>query len=617
MTNHLLCLRLAAVPLAVAAAWPAHAHTPDAKAAAVPDLNETVVTATRTEQPLTDVLADVTLLDRRAIDESGAVSVADLLARQPGTELVRNGGPGTATSVYLRGAETRFTAVYVDGVRIDSQATGGAPWEALALDQVERIEIVRGPAAAVYGSDAVAGVIQIFTRKAEQDRLTPHAGVTLGTRRTGKLEAGLSGKRGAVDYALNASRARSDGFDTRPGTNPDRDGYRQSAASARLGWQVSRAHRLEASGAHSDMKAQYDGFANRGNRPATWVDDVARNRLQTAGLSWQAQWTPHYSTRLSASQSRQSYETSPSPYYTRTTLRNYLLHNEWRQGPHLLTAALERREDKLLNDPIARSRHQNALALGYGLRLGAHTLQVNLRRDDDSEFGGHTTGSAAYGFSFARGWRVSAALGSAFRVPTLYHRYSQYGQAGLQPEKGRNMELGLHYAQPGLRAGLSVYRNNVRNLVSFGAAGPCASTFGCYENTGRARYEGVTLSGGARLGAVNLSGSLDWQNPRNLDTGKQLARRARRQLKLAADTQVAGWTLGAEWQASGMRYDDAANTRRLGGYGVVNLFARTSFARGWSAFARIDNVGDKTYQLAHGYATAGRTLQVGVKWSMP
>ncbi|MDO5692668.1 MAG: TonB-dependent receptor [Pseudomonadota bacterium] len=618
MKKTLLPFRPAALPLALscalAGAWPAFAQTASDSVSVAqlppPSLPDTVVTATRVAQPLTDVLADVTLIDEPAIRASGAVTLTDLLARQPGLELSRNGGPGTTTSLFMRGAENRFTAVYIDGIRVDSQATGGAPWEAMALGQVERIEIVRGPAAAVYGSDAIAGVVQIFTKQGEGP-FTPYVGVGVGNRRTGKLEAGFSGKSGAVDYALGAERAVSRGYNLKPDGNPDIDGYRQSAASGRLGWQINGAHRLDFSGTHTDMKARYDGF-----KPD--LDDRALNRVGTLGAAWSAQWSQALSTRLSISQSRQRYETTPSPYQTETTLRNYLLHSEWRQGGHLVTAALERREDHLSNDPIDQGRHQNGIALGYGYTGGAHTLQVNLRHDRDSEFGGQTTGGVAYGYAFAPNWRATAAAGTAFRVPTLYQRFSQYGQPGLEPETARNIELGLHWAQGASRFGVTAYQNRVRNLITFGAPGPCGADFGCYENTGRARLQGVTLSGAHRVGGVNLGVSLDWLRAKDAVTGKLLPRRAQRTLKLSADTRVAAgdmnWTLGAEWQAVSHRWDDAANKRRLGGYGLLNLYASTTIARQWDLIARVDNLGDKSYQLARGYATPGRTVFVGLRW---
>ena len=608
MTFRLQSFRPAALPLALACAFSAHAAQDTTVAQlAAPSLPDTVVTATRVAQPLTDVLADVTVLGDEQIRASGAVTVSDLLARQPGLELSRNGGPGTATSLYLRGAETRFTAVYIDGIRVDSQSTGGAPWESIALGQVERIEIVRGPAAAVYGSDAIAGVVQIFTRKGEGP-FTPYLGVGAGSRRSGRVEAGFSGQSGALDYALGAAREVSRGYNCMPAGNPDRDGYRQSSASGRLGWKINDAHRVDLSGTHTRMDAQYDGFL-------PGLDDHGLNRLSTLGAAWSAQWSKRYSTRLSVSESDQRYETVPSPYLSKTRLRNVLLQNEWREGSHLFTAALERREDHLVNAPIDQGRHQNAIALGYGFSGGPHTLQVNLRHDRDSEFGGQTTGGAAYGYGFAPGWRATVAAGTSFRVPTLYQRFSEYGQPALQPEKGRNIELGLHWAQGDSRFGVTAYRNRVTNLIVFGAPGPCAGAFGCYENAGRARLQGVTVSGAHRLGAVNLAGSLDLQSPRNALTDKLLPRRAQRLLKLSADTRVAGWTLGAEWQAASHRWDNAANTRRLGGYGLVHLYASTTIARDWQLLARLDNLGDKSYQLARGYATPGRSLFVGLRWT--
>jgi len=337
--------------------------------------------------------------------------------------------------------------------------------------------------------------------------------------------------------------------------------------------------------------------------------------ISTLGAAWSAQWSKRYSTRLSVSESDQRYETVPSPYLSKTRLRNVLLQNEWREGSHLFTAALERREDHLVNAPIDQGRHQNAIALGYGFSGGPHTLQVNLRHDRDSEFGGQSTGGVAYGYGFAPGWRATVAAGTSFRVPTLYQRFSEYGQPALQPEKGRNIELGLHWARGDSRFGITAYRNRVTNLIVFGAPGPCAGAFGCYENAGRARLQGVTVSGAHRLGAVNLAGSLDLQSPRNALTDKLLPRRAQRLLKLSADTRVAGWTLGAEWQAASHRWDNAANTRRLGGHGLVNLYASTTIARDWQLLARLDNLGDKSYQLARGYATPGRTLFVGLRWT--
>ena len=215
-----------------------------------PSMRETVVTATRTEQPLSDLVADVSVVDRETIENSGATGVVDVLARLPGVQIVRNGGVGNSANVFLRGAEGRFTAVYIDGVRVDSQSTGGAVWEQIPLSQIDRIEVLRGPAAAVYGSDAIGGVVQLFTRKGE-GAFAPAVGVGFGTHNTRKIEAGVSGSAGvggAFDYALGVTRAQSDGYDIRSsaGHNTDKDGYSATSGNARLGFKVNAQHRIDA-----------------------------------------------------------------------------------------------------------------------------------------------------------------------------------------------------------------------------------------------------------------------------------------------------------------------------------------------------------------------------------
>jgi vitamin B12 transporter len=616
-THRSIPARLAALPLLLGAAWPAlsFAQTLLAQAATTAQLRETVVTATRTERPLADLVADVSVLDRDAIERSGAVGVADLLARLPGVELARSGGIGGTTSVFLRGAESRFTAVYIDGVRVDTQTTGGSPWEQIPLAQIDRIEVLRGPAAAVYGSDAVGGVVQLFTKKGEGPA-APYAQVGLGSHGTRTAQAGVSGGAGALDYSLGISHERSDGFNARPipTANPDDDGYRRTSGNARVGLQIDARHRIDGTLLASNLWSQYDGFT-------PGADDVSRHQLRTGGLTWTARWSDAYTTRVQATASRSSYATEPDQYLTDTTLRNYLFQNEWRVGTQTFTAALERREDELHNPAtdfttdLRGKRSQNALALGYGVSAGAHSLQAHLRRDDDSEFGGKTTGSLAYGFAVTPQWRATVSAGTSFRAPTLYQRFSEYGVAALQPESGRNVEAGLRWTEGASSVGVVAYRNRVRNLINFGATGTCASAFGCYESVGRAEYSGVTLSATHRLAAVNLRGSFDWQDPRDLTRDRQLARRAKHHAVLGADTQFAGWTWGAELQASGRRYDNAANTQVLGGYGLVNLYASTRVARDFTLLARVDNLNDKRYETASTYATAGRTLYVALKWA--
>ncbi|SDZ32951.1 vitamin B12 transporter [Variovorax sp. YR266] len=620
-------LRHACLPLALASAFGGLAHAQDA-----PTLGETVVTANRTPQALSDLVGDVSIIDRKTIERSGATGVADVLARLPGIEISRSGGVGNTTSLFIRGAETRFTAVYLDGVRIDSQSTGGAGWEGIPLSQIDRIEVLRGPAAAVYGSDAVGGVIQLFTKRGDEG-VSPYAGIGFGSKGLRKIEGGVSGKSGLFDYSFGVAHEESKGYNVQPAskrnvvkdgyTSPDRDGYNSTSGNVKLGFQITPDQRLEATLLTSDIKAGYDTTVSyRTKPPILFRDDVSNNTLRTAGLTWSAKWNDIYSTRVQVTDSQSVYKTQPSFYRTETNLRGYLFQNEFRFGPHLVTATLERREDALENAPttssklLSRDRSQDAISLGYGFVQGPHSLQLHVRHDRDSEFGGKTTGSAAYGYAITPSLRFTASAGTAFRVPTLYQRFSEYGVSTLRPESSQNVELGMNYAQDGTTAGIVVYRNRVRNLINFvGTATGCASTFGCYTNVNRATLQGATLSASQRLGDVTLRASLDVQDPKDADTGNLLARRSKRHGTLGADWRVAGWTLGAEVQSSSKRYDDAANTIKLGGYTVLNLSASTQITRDLNLVARVDNVGNKDYQFARLYANAGRTAYVGLKWT--
>ncbi|MDB5828007.1 MAG: TonB-dependent receptor [Variovorax sp.] len=601
-----------------------------------PTLNETVVTANRVPQPLSELVGDVSVIDHDTIERAGAVGVADLLKRLPGIEITRNGGPGNATSVFIRGAETRFTAVYIDGVRVDSQSTGGATWESIPLSQIDRIEVLRGPAAAVYGSDAIGGVIQLFTKRGD-GAAAPYVGAGFGSYGLRRAEAGISGSAGVggvFDYALGVTHEENRGFDIQPWnkrtvskdgyTSPDRDGYRTDAANARLGFQITPDQRIEASVLYNDQQSRYDTSSRTLPRlPNIFPDDINYNRLRTAGISWLAKWNDIYSTRVQVTDESSVYETEPSYYSTKTQLRGYLFQNEFRFGPHLVTATLERREDGLVNaatsltsKTLDRDRSQNAVSLGYGYVQGPHSLQLHARRDDDSEFGGKTTGSAAYGYAITPQWRATASAGTAFRVPTLYQRFSEYGLSSLKPESSRNVELGLRWTGAATSAGIVAYRNKVDDLITFDStARGCVSAFGCYGNTAHAEYRGVTLSADHRIGDVTLRGSLDFQDPRDLGTDMLLARRSKRHASFGADWQVAGWTLGAEVQTSARRFDDAANTTVLGGYTLLNLVASTQLARDLTLLMRVDNAGDKDYTLARGYAMGGRQGYVGLKWT--
>lgn len=592
-------------------------------------LDQVVVTASRMPQRLGDVLADLTVIGRAEIERQAFGSVADLLRNAGCAELVRNGGPASNTTLFLRGADSRHTVVLLDGVRIDSQSTGGASWQAIPLANVERVEVLKGPASAIYGSDAVAGVVHIISRKGDGKSAAPRLelGAAYGSLSSFKADAAISGGTAQFDYMLSLATDESKGFNatTQQSTFsyvPDVDGWSNYSSTLRLGGTVASGHRVEllAVAAHTD--GQYDGSSSRPT-----VDDHAIQDNRALRASWAAQWSDALRTELSVGEGRDRYETTPSPYLTETTLRNVALLGSYRfSATQQLNFQLERSEDRLLNSGLRAGgndqRSQNAAGLGWLYQGQRFDLQAHARHDDYSEFGGVSTGTLAGGFKLLDGLRAYASLGNAFRAPTLYQRGSIYGPdlskpgvAALNPERGRNRELGLRWDGGSYEIGATAYLNKISNLIVFGAAGSCSSGFGCYQNVARAELKGLSLSGSAQLGIVRLSGTLDFSSPKDAATGLLLARRAERHGTLRAETTLGNWLLGAAVQASGQRWDNAGNTRKLAGYGLANFDVQYRISPQLRLQANLDNAFDREYQTAYGYQQAPRTLFVGLRFT--
>jgi vitamin B12 transporter len=598
-------------------------------------LDSVVVTATRSKLNLDQVLADVTVLTRADIERQAFGGLADLLRSAGCFELARNGGPGAQTSMFLRGANTQHTLVLVDGIRLDTQnGSGGAAWENIPLAQIERIEIVRGAASAIYGSDAVAGVVQVFTRKGSGAPLLEVA-AGLGSLGTVKSDASISGSQGMFDYALSVAAEFSDGFNTKPAAfdpkNPnyvaDLDGWRSHSSSARLGMNVNAQHRLQVLALRSHMDSGYDAVA----KPKPGIDDRNLHDSQALSANWTATWTPDWQSELSISQAKARYETKPSFYLTETQVDSYALNSSLKLGPGKLNLLLERREDKLINSSLitgpSAERSQNAVGAAYLLSLGDWDAQAHLRHDDDSEFGGINTGTLAAGLRLNKEWRVRASAGTAFRAPTLYQSFSQYGPkpgaAKLQAERGKNAELGLDFKSGVHQFGLTVYDNKVTDLISWDAqfvancppGKPPQPWDGCYGNLGEVELKGVSLKGATELIGLNLSGNLDLQSTKDLGTGLVLGRRAQQHGGFRIDKQLGAWSLGSQVLAYSYRYDRNDNKVKLPGYALLNLDARYQVNKNLQLQINLDNALDKVYQTAGGFAQAPRTVFFGMRFS--
>ncbi len=581
-------------------------------------LEDVVVTATRTPTRVDDALAEVTVVDRQQLDAYAGRTLTEVLSRQPGVQFSSNGGLGKSSSVSLRGLESRHVLLLIDGVRYGSATLGTPSWENLPLDAIERIEIVRGPLSSLYGSDAVGGVVQIFTRRGAPG-LHGEGIVALGTDAFRQVGAGLRFGEGAFDGALRIGHQRTHGFSTTnervpfDNHNPDDDGFKQSNASARLGWRFANDWRLEALGLFSDGETHFDDGLGADARAGMKTQVVS---LQASGKLLAA-WT----TSLRVARSEDEYDTkaSASPFTDLGTIGNVQEQLTFENtiataaGDVLLLAEHLKQKVSRPGAPFEVSnRSINGFGAGLNGRAGAHGWQASLRHDRNSQFGSQTTGALAYAYDLSRAWRLGASYGTSFVAPSFNQLYYPgFGNPELQPEEGKHAELSVRWAITDHQVRLAWFDNRIRGFIP---SGPRPA------NVPRARVDGLGLSYEGQLAGWALAASTEHLDPRvdegAANVGNQLPRRARKTARLSADSpQWNGWSVGAGLNAVGARYDDAANTRRLGGYGVVDLNADWRFAPAWALGLKLNNLTGRDYETVYGYNQPGREVFVSLRYN--
>lgn len=605
--------------------------------AAPPALAETVVTANRTPVPLTDVLADVSIIDRAQIERAGQTSLLGLLAHQPGVQIGQNGALASVSSVFLRGARANQTVVLIDGVRVNSATSGQTSLENIPLAQIERIEVLRGAASSLYGADAVGGVIQIITRQAQVGTAAPRvrADVGVGSYGLRQASASVEGASERFSYSLGVESARAMGLNAintlgNPSFNVDRDGFARHNANLSLGFRPVAGHELSLSALESRQRYQFDG-APTNNAPLSTAGTTARDydasnegRLNSWNLRWAAQWLPNWRTTLTFGQSRDNslsvftrYSTgasiNPARFDTRANVVS--LQSDLSLGPDVLTALVEERTEAVDSTTAfaVRERRIRASVLSYAFNRGAFQALATVRQDDNSQFGQASTHALSLGYRLSPQWRVVASHGTSFQAPTFNQLYFPgFANPQLRPQTSQNQEVGLRYEAGVTQLAFTVYRNAVRGFIN-----PANNT-----QSGLAVLEGWTLSGRTTWGSTRLSASYDYTDPidKSVNPNVPLVRIARHVLNLRVE-QPTGWGLVfGEWQQVGDRQDSpvpfVANRRVvLPAFSVLNLGAQWQLARDWRLLARINNVGDERYQLANTFAMPGRNLFVGLSWA--
>lgn len=575
-------------------------------------LDPMVVTATRQMSRVSESLADVSVIERDEIERASGSSLLELLARQPGLQVSNNGGAGKASSIFIRGAEARHTLLLIDGVPLGS-ATAGTPSLAdLSLSQIERIEIVRGPASAIYGSDAIGGVIQVFTRRGEGPvRFDAFAGGGSNNLRESSL--GFSGGNEVFSGSLRVSQTKSDGINVAADPeryrqansslpNPDRDGYRSNSASGSFTIRPAQGHELGMSLYFVEGRSFYDGGGVTVNAYADVRNTVyslySRNKMNEL-------WTSLIRYGRSVDHSANF---APGYSLFETQQDQWTWENHVRMPLGTLVAGYEYSKQEVLSTTnyLVKERTVAAPFVGYNASLDGHSIQVSARHDDNSQFGGKRTGNAAYGYRFDENFSAHAAIGTAFKAPTFNQLYfPNFGTSTLKPEQALNREVGIAWRNSRHRIGLIHFDNKITDLIG---GSPLV-------NINKAIIKGNSLTYQWANGPWNVTASIDMQKPRDGVTGKPLPRRADESANFSGSYSSEVLTLGLELQGVGRRYDNATNTRQMAGYGLVNLFGSYKLADEWKLEGRINNLFDKRYETAWAYAQPELNAFVGLRYS--
>lgn len=581
-------------------------------------LDPVVVTATGYAQPLTDALAHATVLTREDIERSQAPDLPTLLAREAGLQLARNGGRGEATTLFLRGAPASQVLLLVDGVPQTRQdASGSLGVEHLMLDQVERVEVVRGNVSAIYGSGAIGGVIQVFTRRGQG---APGGDLAAegGAYGYARLAGNAAGQWGTTRAAIGISGQRTSGFSAQdasanPAINPDPDGYRNTSGSASLGVEVVPGHTLGLALTQTDGKVDYDSAF------ATAVDtQTSRTTISTVRLASTDQVNADWQSVLALGWQRDdnSYVESgafgaSSQYDSGNQSLNWnnriVLNPDWQ-----LTAGVDLQRQTIDTDDgfggvFRQSRRIDALLAGAQGRIGASSVQLNLRYDDIGGIGGQTTGYAGWGWQFAPQWKLTASVSTAFNAPPLGYLYAPYfGNPQLQPEEARSAELGLQYAATQQLLRVALFRSRVDNEFQYDFA---TSRF---ENIASTDNRGLELTYNGVLGKTELGASLTLQDPIDADTGERLLRRAATLASASLWQPIGAWRVGVQWAYVGPRTDVGGVS--LPGYSLVDLLAQWDVGKGVQLFGRIENLFNVQYQAVAGYNQASLGAFAGLRW---
>ena len=577
-----------------------------------------IVTASRIEQSQVEAIPSTTVITQEMISRKKPADVLTLLRQEAGINIARTGGYGAVSSVFMRGSNSNQVLILIDGVPIRDVTITGAPMslEHLLPDQVERIEIVRGNVSAIYGSGAIGGVVQIFTKKGDGE---PSISLTAegGSDHTTKMSASVSGRQEELRYNLGVTRFKTNGDSAMngrqyPNENADNDGTRNISVNAGISREWTKGNEFGARLYAYDAKYDYDG----GGFGTPDQKDYGKTREWTVAAFSKNRFTPNWDSTITLSQTEidreNKYGSYLAHYRSQTSMLQWanqiVLSSDW-----VATVGADiSREKADLGSARDPSRTNQSLSAGLNGKWGNHHFQVNARYDHTEESGADTTGYLGYGYDLTPSWKLVASASTAFLAPTLYQQYDPYdGNKDLESEKSRSYEIGIQYAQGVTLVRTTFFDTHTRDMIDWVSTGPWTGRF---FNVNRAKNRGFELNGMTQLAGIDVRGNLTIQDPKNRDTDKQLDRRAKKMASLDVSKTLGAWHIGSDVHYEEHRPD--TGSRRLPSYVLFNLNARYQISKEVALFARIENLLDREYQTAYGYDMPDRAVFAGINWKM-
>ncbi|PPD49201.1 MAG: TonB-dependent receptor [Methylobacter sp.] len=590
------------------------------------DLPGVIVTATRTETLKNELAVGATVYTRQDIDRLQVKTLPDLFKGTLGLDIAQSGGYGQTTDLFLRGTNPGHVLVMIDGIKVGSATVGTTPYELLPIDQIERVEIIRGPQSSLYGSEAIGGVIQIFTRKGNPDDDKPHVSLQAGggSYDTAHTAGTVSGKLGANWYNLGVSHIDSQGFNAKRNSDPDRDGYENTGMNARVGHRFANDAEIEAFFMRSQGTNEYDSYPGYGDNSA-FVNQVV-------GLTGKMDVLENWHSLLRLGRSSDDLDTffpdgSFENRYDTTRWNATWLNQVQLSDAHQLTVGADYRLDEVENSDIVpyiagfdtyarHSRYDAGLFTELHSRLfDRHFINASVRGDKNEAFGDYATGNIGWRYNSAFGVSPFASFGNAFKAPTfneLYYPFDGYGHGNpnLKPEESQSFEVGLAGGQGRWQWELRAYHTDVEQLISGWPP----------VNIGKARIEGIEAQITTDLLGWHQKLNLNLLDPVDVATGLRLQRRSDKSLSFDVSRSFGQIDVGANVLAQGDRPDIDYNTfpsSRVNLHGFVTVDLRTAWHinKNWMLSGKLNNLLDENYQTANGYNTPDRNFFVSVHYN--